>query len=699
MKKIINFVLIFLTFLPLFCFAYDNHIVISEVMVGRETSTDEYIKLYNSSDNDINLLGYKIIKKTTSGSPYNLISNFLEDSIIKSRSYFLISHKDYVGYGYSDIFYTNNSYSISKDNSIYLINKDGGVEDLIGFGECYEKEGEKCLDNIDNNYIYKRKNNIDTNNNFDDFEVLSVTAETNNIKEDIAENNIEPQVFTTNNPVIETWQTKIVYQKDLIISEIYPNPKEGGEEFIEIKNIGNSAIDLNNYKIKDSSKRIFIIKSIILVPNQYVAFYKIETGISLNNSGEEHVYLITPNNDIFYDLKYFDSRIGNSYAFDEVNKEYFWTRVITPGMSNVIEKENNLPTIDCKIDKNVFMRIAFNIDCSDSYDEDGDELNFSFDMGDGKIINNKNNFYYSYFDGGNYSIKVEVVDINGGSSEKTYKIKIRSDLENSGFLFDNLENKNVEENIKENCQNIDIEELQNIDLGECVSIKSTVILEKDVFSKNYFYVNGAQIYYSKDDLDGIQEGNLISASGIVSSNYGEKRIKIKDKNDILILDKNKFVIPNKISNINDLDFNIAGLVSVEGVLENKTKSSLELLNNDQYYDVYIKDNLNINLDSLKEGNYVEVSGIVNKRNDKTKIFLRKQEDIKIIENVKDKEVDFVASAIFEGNYGYGEEQQIKEYKLENIKDNKKSLIIVGVGVFGLIICIVVVLLLKNKTSK
>ena len=139
-KCIFRIIIFIFVVFPMFCFASNDHILISEIKISGKTSTDEYIKLYNPLDSEVSLAGYKLVKKTTSGSSYNLISNFSEEAVIAAKSYFLISHRDYVGYG-MPYYYSNSSYSISKDNSIYLMDKDSSVVDLIGFGNCFGKEG------------------------------------------------------------------------------------------------------------------------------------------------------------------------------------------------------------------------------------------------------------------------------------------------------------------------------------------------------------------------------------------------------------------------------------------------------------------------------------------------------------------------------------------------------------------------------
>ena len=356
------------------------------------------------------------------------------------------------------------------------------------------------------------------------------------------------------------------------------------------------------------------------------------------------------------------------------------------------------------------MRIAFNIDCSDSYDEDENILKFNFKMGDGREINNQNNFYFSYPVSGKYVINVSLDDQSGGVVVKDYKINVRSDLENSGFLVDTYNNKvnDIVNSVMQRdteCQTIDIDEIQNIDNGECVTINSSVILNKGIFSNDYFYVNGAQIYYTKSDLTNIKEGNLFKIRGYISSNYGEKRIKLRNKEDIELIAKNKLVNPVLINDVEDLDYNIAKLVYVEGILKNKTKSSLLIDNNGKEFYVYIKDNLKINLDKIKEGSYVLVSGIVNLRNEKLKIFLRKAEDIKVIKNV----AGYGAGTVEVGdNSNSGVElgaknsnQENKEYNLNSVSIANNKAIIFIIGLVALILTTVLgfIVFYDKKDSK
>ena len=690
MKKILFFILLFL--LPIFCFSEEMpHLVISEIQVSGKSSTDEYIKIYNPQNEDVNLKGYKIVKKTTSGSQYNLVSNFEDTSIIKGKSYFIIAHKDYTGV--ADFYYTNNSYSLSKDNSVYIIDSNSNIIDLVGFGNCYEKEGDKCLDNIDSNKIYIRNNNIDTDNNVNDFSISSLD---NNVSNDNTVNEIDE-----NTTIENVEDIKIIYPKTLIFSEIYPNPQDGEDEFIEIKNTGNVAIDINGYKIKDSSKRVFTIKNVILNSNDFYVFYRKDTGIALNNTGEEHLYFYTPNNELVYKLEYIDAKKGNSYAYN--GNEYIWSIKKTPGVENIIEIENIAPTIVCNIPTKASINIAFNVDCSDSYDENGDNLRFNIDMGDGRS-SEQDNFYFRYFNAGDYIIHVNIYDSRGLESIKNYKINVSSKIDDIWFLPEDIEKQE-----DEICNNISSGELQDYNIGDCVKLTSFITSMPNSLIDKIFYVDGAQVYFYSEDFPDMNLGDEITLTGEVSSNRGEKRIKIDKKEDIII-NKNKQIKEEyyKAYSNEDLELNIAKLVLVEGIIISKTKNHIIIQDNDQKFDIYLSNKLVGNIDNIARGDKVSAIGIVNKINDNFRIILRKFNDIQKIEEKNDTEDDFNIALVQEDSvvndkqsYGYVAESQSQEqeYIVNTNNNTKRILLMISSAILVIIVIIVLFLIIKNDKKK
>ncbi len=132
-----------------------DHVVISKIQIAGQTADDEFVELYNPTDSDVNLAGYRLKRETASGKEYNLVSDF-GDARIKSRSYFLIVHPSgYSGKVIPDAVYSGGSYSVSDDNTAILYNGSSTV-DKIGMGKAVDYEG-TLADNPTAGYVLIRK--------------------------------------------------------------------------------------------------------------------------------------------------------------------------------------------------------------------------------------------------------------------------------------------------------------------------------------------------------------------------------------------------------------------------------------------------------------------------------------------------------------------------------------------------------------
>lgn len=75
----------------------------------------------------------------------------------------------------------------------------------------------------------------------------------------------------------------------VVINEVYPNPEDGKEEFIEL--YSDTETNLEGYVLSDLSNHSYTIKNKTIAANEYLVFYKSETSIPLNDSGDESVTL------------------------------------------------------------------------------------------------------------------------------------------------------------------------------------------------------------------------------------------------------------------------------------------------------------------------------------------------------------------------------------------------------------------------
>lgn len=130
----------------------------------------------------------------------------------------------------------------------------------------------------------------------------------------------------------------------IFISEFLPNPKgsDAEGEFIEIYNNHQTTVNLKGWQLTDGSKT-FTFDDALIRPNQYIALYRPQTKITLNNSDDE-IKLLAPNGEIADLVSYEESNEGQSYVLDE---NFIWqqTNTPTPGEINVLDEIEEKPEL------------------------------------------------------------------------------------------------------------------------------------------------------------------------------------------------------------------------------------------------------------------------------------------------------------------------------------------------------------------
>ncbi len=109
-------------------------IIISEVQIEGESVDECYIRLYNPSERDIDISGYNLRKKTSTGTD-NSVRVFPADSTIKTNDYFLwaSSREDnFPSKMNADVFSTQ---YLSSNNSIALFDSNGSLIDAVAWGD------------------------------------------------------------------------------------------------------------------------------------------------------------------------------------------------------------------------------------------------------------------------------------------------------------------------------------------------------------------------------------------------------------------------------------------------------------------------------------------------------------------------------------------------------------------------------------
>ncbi|MCX7928244.1 MAG: lamin tail domain-containing protein [Patescibacteria group bacterium] len=118
-----------------------NHVVISEVQIAGKTSTDEFVELYNPTNEDIDINGWKLARKTAAGTePIDLVASL--SGTIQSKSYFLITSESYDGEVIPDVIYATSSGNIASNNTVLLYANQQAtiIIDKLGLGSANDRE-------------------------------------------------------------------------------------------------------------------------------------------------------------------------------------------------------------------------------------------------------------------------------------------------------------------------------------------------------------------------------------------------------------------------------------------------------------------------------------------------------------------------------------------------------------------------------
>lgn len=150
-------------------------ILINEVQIAGQTADDEFIELFNLSDQTIDLENWRLTRKTSSGSEYTILSNQTKVKFsgkIPARGFFLIAHPDSSFSSIANLVHSGTQ-SLAKDNTLILYNPSGEIVDKIGWGKVKDCEGSPFPQNPEPNQSLERINFQDTDDNSKDFQVNS----------------------------------------------------------------------------------------------------------------------------------------------------------------------------------------------------------------------------------------------------------------------------------------------------------------------------------------------------------------------------------------------------------------------------------------------------------------------------------------------------------------------------------------------
>lgn len=155
-----------------------NHLLISQIETG-ESTTNEFVELYNPTNTNINLANFKLTRRNSGGlTEVNLVASLSGE--ISANGYFLIGHgTGYTGSVSLDKVYSAPSNALTNNYSVRLYSDTNALLDKVGYGTSPDVETLPFATNPTVGQSIRRTNNQDTDNNSTDFELLLISSPRN----------------------------------------------------------------------------------------------------------------------------------------------------------------------------------------------------------------------------------------------------------------------------------------------------------------------------------------------------------------------------------------------------------------------------------------------------------------------------------------------------------------------------------------
>lgn len=633
----------------------DEDIIFTEIMYDLDGSDGdrEWVEIYNNCGSDINIDSnwrfFDGSNHTITVSQGDDVLNSCEAAVIVDDvSAFMTDHPDYNGTILDSVISLNNTgedIKLSLDNGDTWLVEMSYSSDMGAGGDGYTLEYNDTW--LVNSVLGGNPGEYQNN---DEVQYCDCsTGEPIINEEEIEEEIVEDDDIVT--PPIDDDDIIIpeVYSTNIIINEIVPDPdgSDAEGEYIELYNSGNEDINLIDWRISDSTEDDYTLTQTIIAGG-YLALYRSETDITLNNSNGDLVQLYHPDGNLLEEVNYESSESGQSYSRTS-NNGWEWTEELTPGSENLFPV-NESPQANIDISQTEFytgQQISFS--AVNSFDSDGQINGYFWDFGNGDSLEGEE-VEYLFVDAGEYSISLLVEDGLGLADTTNLVINI------------------IDAPFIEARGGLDLlgqgEELELLSIVRDYDVKTKVLTQGIVtslpgnFSDTYFYVSeadygfsvdlnkGMQIYSSKKQFPNIGLGDIVMVRGEISQTGGEKRIKTSSVDDIQIITQALLPTPEHVmtGEINE-DYE-GSLITIIGDLVEKKASSWYVDDDSGEIRVYLHKNADLKKPIVEVGDEIMITGIIGETKSGYRLLPRSTEDIEaseIIDN-EEPEINVISAA-------------------------------------------------------
>ncbi len=117
-----------------------NYVVIAEFATrGTSTATDEFVELYNPTDNALTIASWKLQYKSATGSTWNDYGTIPAGATIPARGFYLLANTGYGGATSPD--YRWGTSGLADNGNMRIVDATGSPIDRVGWGTANDPEG------------------------------------------------------------------------------------------------------------------------------------------------------------------------------------------------------------------------------------------------------------------------------------------------------------------------------------------------------------------------------------------------------------------------------------------------------------------------------------------------------------------------------------------------------------------------------
>lgn len=326
-------------------------ILIVEVQTGSSTSaTEEFVELFNQTDEPYPADELKLQYRSATGSDW--LTKVQLDGVMEPRGRYLIATEHLADT--ANVVTSLGLASAGGHLRVVALETDGESEfDQMAWGTAQfalispaqtPAGGQSLKRHLDEDGRF-----VDSGNDAEDFTISSTPSPestTPAIEDEESPDPVSGPGGSTGNPGTNQSPTSDQQSENLKrnyprleLSELFIDPDkpltDADDEFVELYNPNAEAVDLEGYIIQTGAKYSysFTLPNITIKPKQFLAFFSLDTGLALSNSGGG-ARLLAPNKAPMYEVPPYEKAKPDT-AWANIGGVWQWSAKPTPNAPNV----------------------------------------------------------------------------------------------------------------------------------------------------------------------------------------------------------------------------------------------------------------------------------------------------------------------------------------------------------------------------